>query len=149
RVYSNQLVELPANRKGMLDEDEGGEQDGADGEAERVYFYSPADAPDMPAAALAAKVFAERGDAVKEGITLRFPIARPAELPDYTWVSALTSVDGLYVVRNFVNSGEALVDENGFFARETQVVQMTLRSMPMPLDEVTIDGPFLVFFASD
>src|SRR5262249_54224257 len=90
-----------------------------------------------------------RGAVNKTGIRLGFPEARTGSLPDYGWVWGLKSECELYDVTNFVNSGEALVDHNGFFARETQVVQVRYSFAPRQYSDVVIDGPFLVFFADD
>ncbi|MEZ5427748.1 MAG: hypothetical protein R2747_15875 [Pyrinomonadaceae bacterium] len=127
--YANGLVALPT------------ESD------EWVYFFQPGTRPDLQAAALANSVYADCGDIEQTGITLIFPQARTKQLPDYGWVWQLKSECGRYYVSNFVNSGEALVDENGFFARETQVVQMKYRCLSEDRLQVVIDGPFLVFFA--
>jgi hypothetical protein len=114
---------------------------------ESVYFFPPEKYNDWQAAGLATSVYAERGKVEQTGITLIFPQARTKQLPDYGWVMQLRSECGLYYVRNFVNSGEALVDENGFFARETQVVQMRYPCLNEDRCQIIIDGPFVVFFA--
>tara|TARA_B110000495_G_scaffold168066_1_gene154830 strand:+ start:4378 stop:5106 length:729 start_codon:yes stop_codon:yes gene_type:complete len=127
--YANGLVALPV----------------ASGES--VYFFQPEKHNDWQAASLAASVYEERGNIEQTGITLIFPQARTKQLPNYEWVEQLTSECRMYYVGNYVNSGEAVVDENGFFARETQVVQMRYLSASKDRYQVIIDGPFLVFFA--
>lgn len=130
QIYSNGLVEIPA-RSG-----------------ERVYFCSGTQIPEVLAAAQSARrLFLDKGGALAQGVTLRFPVARTSRLPDYSWVTGLESTCERYAVRNFVSQGEAWVDHNGFFARETQVVQMVERCPTNDYREVLIDGPFLVFFA--
>ena len=132
RVHSSGLVELPASERDA-----------------KVYFYSPPRDSAVSAAELARDVFRNRGRVASIGVTLQFPAARTSRLPEYGWVTALRSTCGLYFIRDFLSGGEALVDHNGFFARETQVVQVAYRSVPMQPPKVVIDGPFLVFFADE
>lgn len=78
-----------------------------------------------------------------------FPQAYTQKLPDHGWVSQLASEDHLYVVKHFLSSGEAILTCDGFFARETHVLQMTYICMAEELHPVSIDGPFLAFYADD
>jgi len=134
-VYAKRLVALPAT---------------SEGQPVHVYFYQPNEDPaDTTAAELAAKVFTTLGSPLSAGVTLRFPVARTSSLPDCGWVSRLQSACRLYAVGNHVSAGEALVDHNGFFARETQVVQVAYLSISRPMKTVVINGPFLVFFADE
>lgn len=114
-----------------------------------VYLFQPFEPPAANAAQIATSSFTNRGKCTRKGLTVTFPQARTASLPDYGWVTQLTSEDRLYVVKNFVNNGEAILNENGFFARETQVVQMHYLCVPEVGYQVIIDGPFVVFFADD
>ena len=50
-------------------------------------------------------------------------------------------------MKNYVSGGWAFVDHNGFFAQETQVVQIAYFSIVKKQLEIVIDRPFLVFFA--
>jgi hypothetical protein len=131
RLYSSGLVSLPT----------------IDGKI--VYLFQPSDPPAANAAQIASSCFAKRGKSTRKGLAVTFPQARTASLPDYSWVTQLTSEDRLYVVKNFVNSGEAILNKNGFFARETQVVQLDYLDIPEERYQVIIDGPFVVFFADD
>jgi hypothetical protein len=134
RVYSSQLIEFPTRG------------------SEKVYFYSPQYEPHVEAAEFARDVFFGRGQAGADGVVLRFPTARTNQLPDYSWVRALRSTCKWYFVSDFFSAGEALVDHNGFFARETQVVRLKMWGMADKhgsLPEVVIDGPFLIFLADD
>jgi hypothetical protein len=132
RVYSNGIVELPTTTA-----------------SERVYFYAPAEAPELAPADLAFKVFAERGLAESNGVQLYFPIGRTSRVPENAWVASLQSKCGLYYVGNHLCCGEAIVNHNGFFAQDTQVVQIQYRCGVSNRRVVCIDGPFLVFFATD
>ena len=127
--YSSGLVSLPT----------------IDGRA--VYLLQPAERPEGDAAQIAAWSFANRGGVTHEGLSVTFPQARTADIPDYGWVPQLRSADGLYVVEAFVNSGEAILNENGFFARETNVVQMHYLCSVADRHLAAIDGPFVAFFA--
>ena len=131
RLYSNGLAELPTTS------------------GEKVYFYCPShDAHSQTVAAeLARAVFSARSTVRTMGITLKFPRARTFRLPEYPWVTSLQSACNLYRVVNFVSAGHSLVDHNGFFAQETQVVQVKYRCLPKRLPDVVIDRPFLVLFA--
>jgi hypothetical protein len=129
RRYSSGLVALPTI-------------DGRD-----VYFYQPPTQPTQGAAALAATIYSDRDPSPASGVVLTFPRAATSTLPPYDWVSGLESRCGLYVVKNFVSGGDARVDQAGFFAQETSVVQVKYRSIPDTFPEVLIDGPFLVFYA--
>ena len=129
RLYSNQLVGLPTE------------------DSETVYFYAPESEPQLSAASLARQVFADKGKAIRTGITLQFPVAQTTNLMDNSWVKELVSTCGLYSIKNYVSAGKALVDHHGFFAQETQVVQVEYRITSKKLAEIVIDQPFLVFFA--
>lgn len=129
RLYANQLIEIPAQ------------------EEKSVYFFSPPDDAQKPAAQLAQELFAGRGEATRQGLTLKFPAARTSRLVDYPWVKELVSTCGQYYVKNHLSAGEALVDHNGFFARETQIVQMKWLCIGEDFPKVVIDRPFVVFFA--
>lgn len=129
RVYSNHLIELPTEA------------------SEFVYFYSPESEPRFSAANLAHLVFADKGEVISTGVTLKFPVGQTSNLMDCSWVEELVSICGLYSVKNYISAGNAIVDHNGFFAQETQVVQIKYRSIPKQLPEIVIDKPFLVFFA--
>jgi hypothetical protein len=48
-----------------------------------------------------------------------------------------------------MGTGMALVNETGFFAQETQAMQMFALSTRTEVLDLVIDRPFLVFFASD
>jgi len=115
-----------------------------------LYLYQPDDLPQGNAAEIASSIFEmPRRTPAQKGFSVTFPRARTHNLPDHGWVSHLESDDGEYAVKNFVSSGEAILDENGFFARETQVVQMVYLCAGSGDYRVTIDGPFLAFFADD
>lgn len=129
-VYSNGMVALPA----------------ADGNW--VCFHQPGEDFADGAAAAATRALAGRGQAAHVGLDFSFPVARTSTLPDYEWVRSLQSRCATYVVRAFHSQGEARVDQHGFFARETQVVQMGYLSMREPLRKIVFDGPFLAFFAA-
>lgn len=114
-----------------------------------VYLYQPSERAAADAAEIASSTFRNRGEATRKGLAVTFPQARTAHLPDYGWVTRLTSEDGLYIVTNFVNSGEAILNESGFFARETHVVQMLCLCSTQQRHNVIIDGPFVAFYADD
>jgi len=119
-------------------------------DARTLYLYQPDDLPQSNAAEVASSIFEmPRGKPAQKGFSVTFPRARTQNLLDHDWVNHLESDDGQYEVRNFVSSGEAILDENGFFARETQIVQVQYFSMVIGVQRVTIDGPFLAFFADD
>lgn len=111
-----------------------------------VYFFQP-ESREGNAAQIASSIFKNCGEATRQGLAITFPEARTGTVVDYDWVMQLASEDGLYQVVNCVNSGEAILNYNGFFARETQVLQVAYYSMPEARHEVVIDDPFVVFFA--
>lgn len=112
-----------------------------------VYLWQPAQPPEGDAARIAASILEKRGRPTVEGISVTFPLARTDRLLDHAWVGRLRSEDGLHSVTRFVSSGAAILDENGFFSRETQVVKTKYRCVPTERHRVTIDGPFVVFLA--
>lgn len=130
-LYSSGLVSIPT-------------MDGRD-----VYLFQPAGPREGNAAQVASSTFKNRGKTARVGLTVTFPQAQTANLPEYGWVTQLESEDGLYMVRNFVNSGKAILNENGFFARETQVMQVAWLCETEEYHQVIIDGPFIAFFADD
>lgn len=116
---------------------------------ENIYFYSPTDDNNAFSSDLACKIFQTCNKIEIKKLQLSFPIAKTNTIPKYEWVWRLESENELYFVKNFINSGEAIVDENGFFAKETQIVQMKERGFVPEFTKVTINKPFLVFFADD
>lgn len=131
RIYSNGIVELPTTT------------------GEKVFFFAPSEPPVLTPAELAMKVFKERGRAEFEGVELYFPIAKTSKIPEYTWVTSLESKCGGYYIGKYISCGEAIVNHNGFFAQDTHVVQIRYRCGVDERRVVSIDGPFLVFFATD
>ena len=128
-LYSSGLLRIPTERAGS------------------VYFYQPAEPVKVQAARLAATSLERTGEIVCRGINLTFPRAHTSQLMAYEWIKDLKTEDELYRVANFVHSGEAFVDHNGFFARETSIIQMQFLCEIEERKEIAIDGPFLVFFA--
>lgn len=112
-----------------------------------VYLHQPPRAPASSAAQLAHAVWADLDKPRLAGLTVQFPAARTTSVPEYPWVRRMVSSCGLYFVKDHLCQGEAHVDHNGFFASETQVVQIAYRSLPRGLQKIVIDGPFLAFFA--
>lgn len=112
-----------------------------------VYLHQPTEEPNSSAAQLAYDVWSKLGKPRSAGLTVQFPAARTTNVPEYPWVTRLVSTCDLYFVKKHLCQGEAHVDHNGFFASETQVVQVAWRSVPPKLQKVVINGPFLVFFA--
>ena len=111
------------------------------------YFYQSAEPVKVQAPRLAATSLEQAGDIVRRGINLTFPRARTSQLPTYEWVKALETENELYRIANFVHSGESFVDHNGFFARETNIVQLQFLCEVEERQKIVINGPFLVFFA--
>ena len=128
-LYSSGLLRVPTETAGS------------------VYFYQPAEPVKVQAARLAATSLERAGEIVRRGINLTFPRARTSQLLDYEWIKDLETEDELYRVANFIQSGESFVDHNGFFARETNILQMQFLCEVEERKGIAIDGPFLVFFA--
>lgn len=131
QVFHNGVVELPTTT------------------GEKVYFFAASEVPELDPVDLAVKVFGERGGVESRGVQLYFPIGRTSRIPEYSWVASLQSRCGLYYVGKYLCCGEAIVNHNGFFAQDTQVVQIQYRCGVDARKVVSIDGPFLVFFATD
>jgi len=130
-LYSNGLIRIPA--------------DGNRG----VYLYQPIDSSGVDAIELAASMFKNRGEVSTQGLTVSFPQARTERLPDYQWVTQLRSKDDKFRVESLVSTGEAILNEKGFFMRETQVIEVLVFCMTGGLPRASIDGPFVAFFADD
>jgi len=130
-LYMNGLLRIPTETSGF------------------VYFYQPTESVNMQAAELAVDSLKQAGDEVCRGIDLTFPKARTSQLPAYEWIKGMESDDGLYRVANFVHSGESFVDHNGFFAKETNIVQMEFLCEMEARRKVVINDPFMVFFVDD
>lgn len=130
-LYSNGLIRIPA--------------DGNRG----VYLYQPADPSMANAIVMAAAMFKSRGEVSTQGLAVSFPQARTERLPDYQWVTQLRSKDDKFRVESFIGTGEAILNEKGFFTRETQVIEMLILCMTGGLPSASIDGPFFAFFADD
>jgi hypothetical protein len=129
KCYSNGLILVPTEPSGF------------------VYFYQPETHLNSSAAEMAAIMLEQADEVVYQGIHLKFPYAQTRNLPAYKWIEKLKSEDGQYRVANFVHQGESFVDHNGFFAQETDIVQMEFLCEMEARKKVRIDGPFLVFFA--
>jgi hypothetical protein len=130
-LYSNGLIRIPAdNGKG-------------------VYLYQPADPSMADATEMAAAMFKTRGEVSTKGLTVSFPKARTERLPDYQWVTQLRSKDDKFRVESFIGTGEAILNEKGFFTRETQVIEVLVFCVTTGLPLTSIDGPFFAFFADD
>jgi len=130
-VFENGLVRIPAEKQLS------------------VHFYQPEAPVDEYAAGVAVQALEGAGSIVTQGVELTFPEARTKRLPRYDWVSQLKSENGLYEVKSFISSGDSFVDQNGFFSRETQIVQMEFLSEPEEYAKTVIDRPFVVFFADN
>jgi hypothetical protein len=113
----------------------------------QAFFHRPAAPGERSAADLAHEAFAGRGSVVSTGLVLCFPRARTTGLVDASWVLDLESECGQYRVKQLLGEGEALIDEHGFFARETTVVRVEPFCEIASPTKVIIDGPFLVFLA--
>lgn len=128
-LFSNGLLSIPTETSGS------------------VYLFQPRQSIEVQGAGLASSAFERRGVVVHRDASVTFPRARTSHPAAYEWVTDLASEDALYRVANWVQSGEAFIDHNGLFARETSVVQMSYFSMREEPKSIVIDGPFVAFFA--